>query len=197
MKALGTSCFLAVAPLLMALGTPAGATDIALNPKATYLHVCSDGALNASAIALAGLGLSPGEFIVLEALGDWNNGPGGDIYVSTVAVFSSSAVLLDGSQLNRVPGAIAAGVPVVTANTFFCNQPTDIPQDFRIASAIPNTSVIVQVPPGATHLFFSAGDHLFDDNSDPDGDYAVRVTRMPLAVDQTTWGGVKSLYRLE
>jgi hypothetical protein len=181
----------------MALGTPAGATDIALDPRATYLHVCSDAALDATPVALAGIGISPGEFIVIEALGDWDNGPGADVYISTIAVFSASAVLLAGSQLHRVPDAIDVGMPVTTANTFFCNEVTDIAEDFRVALSIPNTSVIVQVPAGATHLFLSAGDHLFEDNTDADGDYAVRITEMTVAVEPTTWGAVKALYRLE
>jgi hypothetical protein len=183
--------------ILAALVAPAGATDITLNPKATYLHVCNDAALDAPAISLSSLGLSPGETILIEVLGDWDNGPGGDTFVSTCAVFSASATLLAGSASHRVPDAIAAGLPVTTANTYFCNEPTDIPEDFRVASSSPSTSVMVQIPAGATHLFVNACDQLFDDNTDPDGDYAVRITRVPLAVEQSTWGAVKSLYRLE
>ena len=183
------------AALIGALAAPVGAADVSLNPKATYLHVCSDAALSAPGLVLADLGVAPGETILIEILGDWDNGPGGDTFVSTCAVFSASNVLLDGAQLHRVPGAIAAGDPVTTANTFFCNELTDIPEDFRVASSVPNTSVIVQIPAGATHLFINACDHLFQDNVDPDGDYTVRITKQVLPVESITWGRVKSMYR--
>lgn len=186
-----------VAMLVMALGTPAFATDIALDSRATYLHVCQDAALNSPAIDLAAIGIAPGDNIIIEILGDFDNGPGGDTFVSSVAVFSSSSLLLAANLLHRVPDAIAAGLPVATANTFFCNEPTDIPEDFRIASAIPNTSVQVLVPAGATHVFVCPGDHYFQDNVDPDGDYAVRIVKAPVPVASKTWGAVKALYRIE
>jgi hypothetical protein len=145
-------------------------------------------------IVLADLGIVPGESLLLEVLGDWDNGPGGDTFISTVAVFSGSATLLGPSLLNRVQDAIAAGTPTFTANTFFCNEPTDIPEDFRVATSIPNTSVVVEVPAGATHLFVCASDHHFSDNSDPDGDYAIRITKEPVQVKGTTWGAIKALY---
>lgn len=195
MKPRRPHCLLVVATLVIALGTSAAATDISLNPKATYLHVCSDAALNAPALVLADLAIVPGEVLLLEILGDWDNGPGGDTFISTCAVFSASDVLLDGSQLHRVPDAIAAGDPVTTSNTYYCNEPTDIPEDFRVASSAPNTSVVVQVPPDATHLFVSACDQLFQDNSDPDGDYMIRITKLALPVERVTWGGVKAIYR--
>jgi hypothetical protein len=167
------------------------AADISLNPKATYLHVCNDAALNAPAISLAGLGFLPGETIQIEVLGDWDCGsPCADTEAATGAVFSASATLLGGASANRVPDAIAAGMPAVTGNTFWCNTPTDIPADFRVD---PSTTVVI--PAGATHLFIGALDSLFDDNTDPDGDYAVRITSVIVPVETTTWGRVKSLYR--
>jgi hypothetical protein len=90
-----------------------------------------------------------------------------------IGVFSSSNVLWAQNVLNRVPGAIDAGIPVVTWNTLYGNLSTDIPQDFRIANTI------VQVPIGANYLFVAAEDIYYSDNSDPDGDYGVRIT--PLA----------------
>ena len=89
----------------------------------------------------------------------------------------------------------APAIPLTTANTYFCNEPTDIPEDFRVASAAPNTSVVVQIPLGATHLFIIACDHLFVDNTDPDADYMIRITKQTLPVATTTWGKVKSLYQ--
>ena len=49
-----------------------------------------------------------------------------------IAVFSSSSTLLASNGPHRVPGAIEAGVDVVTATTFFGDVATDIPQDFAI-----------------------------------------------------------------
>lgn len=195
MMRLGLRQLLATVGLVAVFAVPAGAADVAINPKATYLHICSESALNAVPIVLADLGIVPGETIQIEALGDWDNGPGGDTFISTIAVFSASATLLPPAQAHRVPDAIAAGPPVGTAPTFFCGEVTDIPEDFRVASAVPNVSVTVVVPAGATHLFVSPGDHLFEDNSDPDGDYGIRITEVPVPVKETTWGRVKGEYR--
>lgn len=195
MKIQNCEGLVSAAALVAALVAPARAADVFLNPKATYLHVCNDAALNAPALLLSDLGVAPGETIVIEVFGDWDNGPNPDTSVSTFAVFSASDVLLDGTLLHRVQDAIPAGVPLTTANTYYCNEVTDIPEDFRVASAAPNTSVVVQIPLGATHLFVIAGDHLFVDNTDPDADYMIRITKQTLPVATTTWGRFKSLYQ--
>jgi hypothetical protein len=83
--------------------------------------------------------------------------------------------------LNRVPGAIDAGIAVVTWNTLFGNMSTDIPQDFRIANTF------VQVPVGANYLFVAAEDIYYSDNSDPDGDYAVRITQISSVPEPSTF----------
>ena len=181
----GTITLLSPAPTLAG-----GAAVVPIDPKAAYLHVCNDAALNAPALSLAGLGILPGETILIEVLGDWDCGPCADTEIATGAVFSGSATLLGGAQSHRVPDAIAAGTPTVTGNTFWCSTPTDIPEDFRVDAA-----VMVVVPPGATHLFIGALDSLYDDNSDPDADYSVRITSVSVSVEPTTWGKVKSLYR--
>lgn len=109
------------------------ASVITIDPKATYLHVCNDAALDAPALSLAGLGILPGETILIEVLGNWDCGPPcADDGTATGAVFSGSATLLPGAQSHRVPDAIAAGAPTVTGSTFWCSTPTDIPEDFRV-----------------------------------------------------------------
>jgi hypothetical protein len=193
MKRLACLPLLAVAITLLSSAPvlAGGAAVVSVNPKATYLHVCNDAALNAPALSLAGLGFLPGETILIEVLGDWDCGqPCADIETATGAVFSGSATLLAGSQSHRVPDAIAAGTPSATGNTFWCSSPTDIPEDFRVDAA-----VMVVVPQGATHLFIGALDSLYDDNLDSDADYSVRITAVPVPVESTTWGNVKSLYR--
>ena len=165
------------------------ATTISIDPLRTFLFTNNDpwsgyGSVPYSIpIALGDLGISGGQFIQLEQLGSFYDGtygygPGIDILslqtsTEMVGVFSSSNLLLASNLLNRVPGAIDAGLPVVTWNTLFGNMSTDFPQDFRIANTI------VQVPLGANYLFVAAEDIYYSDNSDPDGDYGVRIT--PLA----------------
>jgi hypothetical protein len=86
-----------------------------------------------------------------------------------------------------VPDAIDAGDDFVSANTFFGSQPTDIPEDFMFVD-----SVVVAVPPGATHLFVAPHDSLYNDNSDPDQDFAVKITKLLPASALRIWGGLLS-----
>ncbi len=161
--------------LLLALLAPTTSrgVDIPLDPKNTYFHVCMDPAAgNAVPVVLANLGIQPGEVILLENLGGWDNGPGTDIPRNTIVVFSGSATLLPGSAHPRVPDAIEAGIDFHSSNTFNCNDSTNIAQDFHVAPTL------IVVPTGATHLFASGHDQFFSDNSDPNGDYALRITDM-------------------
>lgn len=151
-------------------------TIISLNPAATYLRTSNDPAPGAVALNLAALGISAGDRISLHRLGEWDNGPGGDTFTTLIAVFSAGDVLLPNDQPHRVPGAIAAGVPVITGPSYFGAVATDIPEDFVIAwSTYPNGEVCVIVPKGATHLFTSVGDSLFYDNVDPDRDWGLEI----------------------
>lgn len=158
--------------------------DFGINPAATYLRVESgDPAPATVPIALSALGITPGTFVRLQVLGDFNSCSGcpsnTDSERRMIAVFSSSSVLLAADQAQRVPGAIEAGADVVTATTQSSGAglTTDIPQDFEIKG----TDMIVQVPPGATHLFVAAHDGDFNtfysNNVDPDGDYAIRILK--------------------
>ena len=159
------------------LAPAARAIDIAINTKWAFIHASnSDSALNAVPIALASIGVAPGDRIELARLGDWDNGPGGDVFGNLIAVFSASATLLPQSNLNRVVDAIEAGVDYATAPTYSGSEPTDVPTDFVIqGAAFPTGAICVIVPAGATHLFVAVPDSLYEDNSDPDGDFAVRI----------------------
>ena len=149
-----------------------------INPKATYLHTNNDpGAINAIPIDLNSLDLSAGDTILLEQLGNFSIGPSADTYKNTIGVFSNSPTLAAASNLHRVPGAIDTGIDVVTGNTYFGNQPTDIPEDFRIV----DTGTLITIPTGALYLFVAASDSLYQDNTDPDGNYYVRISLAPLA----------------
>jgi hypothetical protein len=146
---------------------------IPVDPQATYLHTNADpGALSAVGIDLSALGLQPGDPIRLERLGGFAPGGGFPDQQSLVGVFSSTDVLLSSTDPHRVPGAIDTGTEVVTLPTFVGTQSTDIPEDF----AIMGTGTVLTIPVGAQFLFVSPNDSYYSDNSDPDGDYALRIT---------------------
>ncbi|MGV3724311.1 MAG: hypothetical protein ACO1SX_25735 [Actinomycetota bacterium] len=145
-----------------------------VNPQATYLHTANAdaNALPAVAIDLNALGLQPGDPIRLERLGAF--APGGSFpdQQSMIGVFSSTDILDPATATHRVPGAIDAGADVLSRPTFVGAQPTDIPEDFAITGA----GVVLDIPAGAQFLFVSPNDSYFADNSDPDGDYTLRIT---------------------
>lgn len=153
----------------------AGAQEVLpVNPRATYLHTANADAnvLPAVAIDLSALGLQPGDPIRLERLGAFT--PGGSLpdQQSLIGVFSSTDQLDPRTFTHRVPGALEAGMDVVSIPTYLGAQPTDIPEDFAITGA----GTVLEVPAGAQFLFVSPNDSYFSDNSDPDGDYALRIT---------------------
>jgi hypothetical protein len=152
--------------------------ELPLNPKGTFLRADFDPPAP-RVIDLRLLNLSSGDRITIEQTGDTTSRPGGpENRHSTIAVFSGSDRLLAPSKLNRVPDAIKAGTNAETPKTFFGNQPTDIPEDFRVTNFDGSvSSVTVTVPDGATHLFVGAEDSEPTDNRDPDDDYRVTIRR--------------------
>jgi hypothetical protein len=164
---------------------------IPVDSRATYLLTNDDpGAQNASAIDLGALGILPGDLIFLERLGDYSFDVLGppvrpDDVTNMVGVFSGSSTLLDASNLHRIPDAIAATgylplVPWTTDPTFVGGLTTDIAEDFYIGPAA------VYVPAGAAYLFVSPADSRFSDNGDPDGDYALRITKITAVPEAST-----------
>jgi len=193
------SCSLFAALLVASLwnATALASTVISLDPRATYLHVCNDPAQNAIPLELAAYGVSAGDLVILEELGDWQPGCGGcpDTQNGLVAVFSGSDVLLGPSVMHRVQDAIDAGVDYQSGPPFNCQaDSTNIPEDFIVFPDTAGGTMIV-LPPGATHLFLSPGDWLFADNSDPDGDFALRITAVTLPVEAGSWGEIKTKFR--
>ena len=174
--------------------TEAMATTISIDPLRTFLLTNNDpwsgsGSVAGSLpIALNDLGISGGDTIQLEMLGDWYDGHAGysgdvssmDVISEMIGVFSSNNTLLAPDLVNRVPGALNAGIEITTWNTLFGGMSTDIAHDFGI------TNTFVQVPFGATHLFVAAHDIYYSDNSDPDGDFAVRITRIAAVPEAST-----------
>jgi subtilisin-like proprotein convertase family protein len=159
---------------LTCLGLP---TTAGVDPRATFLHTANDSPNDPSPFPLWQFGLEPGHVIRLERLGDWDNGPGNDTYTNMLAVFSTSTAVLPPQQLHRLPDAIEAGPDAATPCTHYGCEPTDIPEDFPVSHPL-WSEIYLPVPAGAAYLFVTAVDSLYGDNSDPDGDYAVRISRV-------------------
>ena len=182
--------------LMLFLNIEAMATSITIDPRATFLFTNNDpwsgiGSVSGTTpIALSALGISGGDFIQLELLGDWYDGHAGygpgvdvsamDVVKEMIGVFSSSNTLLTPNIFDRVPDALDAGVHIVTWNTLFGNMPTDSHDVFGI------TNTFLHVPVGANYLFVAAHDIYYSDNSDPDRDFAVRITPIASVPEPST-----------
>jgi hypothetical protein len=186
-----------LASLLSTLAGAAGAaTFVPLESKSTYLLTYNDNPTPPPALAidLAAYGFHGGDRLLLQVVGDVDNGPGGDTFTFTMGLFSSSSTLLANDQRYRVPGAITSDGPaVVTSPTYFGAKPTDVPQDFGFDKG---DGVLVTVPAGAQFLFLAKTDQLYNDNSDPDHDYGVLIGLAPVP-EPSTWalwlGGLASV----
>jgi len=180
-----------VAALVTTFAASAGATTISIDPTRTFLMTAGDpwdggGPVPGSiSIRLADYGIAPGDSVLLEQLGDYYNGAEGyhgneaslDTLTAMIGIFSSIDELLAPDVLNRVPGVLDAGQYIITMNTLYggvgnAGVPTDIPYDFGIGFNI------FQIPTGAAYLFVAAHDVYYSDNSDPDLDFALRLTRI-------------------
>jgi len=178
-------------PVCLALAAPACAQTFSIQPNRSFLRAGSETPPAAHVLTLQDIGFQPGDGMRLERLGDYRPGsPFQDTSVGMIAVFSSSSVLLAATELRRVPGALDAGIDIVTAKTYHGSLDTDIPEDFAVVNPV------VQVPAGATHVFVAASDSLYNDNSDPDSDFAVRISRAILpeqvASGLRIWAGLQT-----
>lgn len=159
-------------------GQPAALAGVftPLNSKRTFLHTASDPSLDAIALELASFGVVPGDRLELRRVGEFDNGPGSDVFVGMLAVFSDGPEILPSTALHRVPGAIAAGLPVNSGTTHLGGEPTDIPEDFAVCHpSYPDQTICVIVPRGATHIFVAAWDSYYGDNGDQDGDWGFEL----------------------
>lgn len=170
-------------------------------PTTTYLRTNNDAAGDTTPIALADQPFGPGDRITLERLGEFDNGaPGGSAGLGIHAVFSESAELLGGSERNRVADAIDVGPDHVTSPTYYGSLATDIPEDFLVSNNDGSqTSVTVDIPESATHLFVAAKDNLYEDNSVSGDQFAVRMSdgsgttpATPTGATETTETGTES-----
>ncbi len=148
-----------------------------LNPKATFLRTNRDPfAVDPFILDLSDIGVSSGQEIFLQALGDYAvGGAFGDGSNVMVGVFSSTNELLPSDVFQRVPGALDAVTSrqrsPITSPTGIGGFPTNIEEDF----GIPTVSITAIVPNEAQYLFIGTPDRFNGDNHDPDGDYGVRI----------------------
>ena len=151
-----------------------------LNSRATYLRTNQDQQVAPLVLDLAAIGAPPGSWLRVGTTGGFRYINGGqDGYRALCGVFSSDSTLLATNLQQRVPGAIAAGPSFASANTYYGSLPMDVPQDFYCSRTGWAENTVVQVPAGATHLFLGVHDSLYNDNVDPNGDYAAVVSLVP------------------
>lgn len=180
--------------------------DVLVNPKRTFLRACpSDtGGLAPLIVTLADQGITSGSTIRLEQIGDARVGFSAPYNEDTwskglIGAFSSSTTIAGVSTLNRVVDALDAGVDVTTPDGCEGNTPsydTDVSYDFYIAGpnsqrmplSTPYTDVLV--PAGAVYLVVCMYDSFYGDNSDPDGDFLLRITPNVCRGDWNNSGGV-------
>jgi hypothetical protein len=129
----------AVGVALAAWAAPAqaGTYTVTVDPSLTFLHTNQDTAGGTVAIDLWALGIHEGDSLLLERLGAFaphGTGVADDQASGMIGVFSNSSQLLDGSFLNRVTGAIEAGIDVTTSVSYYGAMASDITQDFSISS---------------------------------------------------------------
>jgi len=168
-----------------------------LTPMSTFLRAdistslpTPDTALGPEIILLSSLGIIPGDTITLSAQGAicFNLACTPDTNPTFDGAFSSSDVLLDASNLDRIPGIIGGSAPPPGATPVYTGLTydgltTDIAQDFSIPppfnlSSPASTSIVV--PAGAVYLFLGISDSLYSDNS-----YASTQDTTPLGVNLT------------
>lgn len=158
--------------------TGAHAVDLTVSSSATYFHPDPvDNPPSTTAVALAPLGITPGMVLDVRTIGDWHNGPNGDLFAEMMVVFSSSNTLLAPANRHRVPGALGVGRNNRSGLSCPSGDSLDVPEDFYIDA---DTTIVV-VPPGAQYLFVATADCYWMDNSDPDGDLRLRLTPLGVA----------------
>ena len=168
-------CLVSALPLFV-LAQTSYCDTFQVDPRGTYLTTSTTNTTNPVIVNLSSLSfpVHAGDVLQIERIGFFQfNASSGDNDPDMDGVFSSTNVLLGPTLANRVPGAIATnGVHLF------------IPQDFIIDNEAPGSAPLVtlmniQVPVGANYLFIDAGDSVYTDNTDPNGDFAVSITATP------------------
>ena len=146
------------------------ATAFQIDVKATYLRNNEPNLNVVTFYDLSLTNISPGDSILLERSGEYNNT---DSTMSNrlIAVFASENEIDQQSSLFRI-NAIDSGIDIVTPLTYLDSTETDIPEDFEI------TQNYLSVPENARYIFFSALDNFFGDNTDEDGDFGIIIYKI-------------------
>lgn len=163
---------------------------VPVDPAATFTLTNLDPALDTTPIDLAALGISPGDVVLFERLGEFSFDVIGppvrpDDVTNMVGVFSTNDILLPSNLLNRVPGAVAPGagvfVPWQTEPTFYGGVATAIPETFSI-----EPFALMVIPAGVQYLFVAPSDSFYSDNGDPNQNYAIRITNLSAAIPEAS-----------
>lgn len=175
------------------LGSATAQVTIPVNPKATYLRVSNNdaGVQPAPAIPLSAIGLTPGQWVQIAATGGYAISGGTDTNRNLLCIFSSSPSLAVPGTSPRVLGAVTAGPAWATPPVTSPFAVTDVGEDFVVARTSWQTSTLVQVPTGATHLFLAAfnptaSSSFYGTNTDLNGDFAAVFTPASPATLQGT-----------
>jgi hypothetical protein len=169
-------------PLLAAVLPALGAqtTILRLDPRASYLRASNDVPAAPMTVALSALSAGPGTWLRIGTVGGFVHiGGGVDDRYSLIGVFSAGSQILPATAAHRVPGALAAGPSFPSGVTHFGALPTDIPEDFAASRHTWGRSVLVRVPAGATHVVLGTHDSYYQDNLDPNGDFAAVIELLP------------------
>lgn len=172
-------------------GTPAGAPTptagdpgdpyvVDLDPRATFKRVDEGDEVPApEPVALADLGVQPGDTLTLRTTGNYVIGPSNRERCTVIGVFSRSREVRERTRRERVPGAVNAGEDYTTVDTLNSGVPTDIPEDFLVSGSpddldkCRSRQTTVAVPNGAAYLFLAVEDDRYADNR---GDISVSIT---------------------
>ena len=175
------NCFVSALVLAIVLSRQVAAQSLPpvtfqRDPKATFLLHPSNNVALPQVIELASISAEPGDCLEFAINGSFQcqmpSNPG-CVSSGTGIIFSSNATVLPNTQLVRVPGAIDAGLSIVTQPTCGPNgvAPTDVQFDFRA-----DVSPLVTVPEGAVFMIVGTPDCYVGDNLDTDNDFQMVVT---------------------
>ena len=178
MKRILIALFITLIGAVAACADPISLGSFAVSPEGTFLMQDPNDTCSQS-FAAAGCNMTP-TFISLSALGIWAGdtiaiadlgelcvyrGAGCLMYAASAtylgAVFDSNNVLLGPGNLNRLPGAIASGLPNIEStalNEYYTGLSTTISQDFYVPAT-------VVIPAGAQYIVVGVLDSFFADNS--------------------------------
>ncbi len=158
-------------------GPPTFSSTRSLSPRITFLlQDATDPGEQPVIIDLNPFLIRPGDELRLELLGEIKYGATStdDGLGALIAVFSSSNTILPQSTRQRVPGAISAGLSAISLPTFNNNIDTDITEDFLVFR-----NMVVKIPQGARYLFLGVRDSFISDNTDPNGNFGIRISSVP------------------